>query len=102
MKTETETRLIDYGHPMHMRMFSDEGNMRVHEATSRIIWDGLRCLFSRRELQREIRSRIGEIEEAHGEVFDTEVRGAIAARINKELCEPMKWIKIDYFFDDEA
>ena len=36
----------------------------------------------------------------YGEIFDTEVRGAIAARLNRELLKPMRWQQIDYFFDD--
>lgn len=98
--TETEIRLIDIGHPMYMGMFTDEGNMLVHEATSRVVWDGMSGAFQRRYLQGTIRERLNEIERTHGEVYDTEVRSAVAARINKELCEPMKWIQIDYFFDD--
>jgi hypothetical protein len=36
----------------------------------------------------------------HTEIYDTDVRMKIAARINRELLIPMKWQQIDYFFDD--
>lgn len=98
---ETKTRIVEFGHPLYMGMFSDDGNMMVFEATSDIICAGVRGSLKRPGLRDRIENSLKDIEEFHGEAFDTEVRSAVAARINKELCVPMKWIKIDYFFDDE-
>lgn len=98
---ETEFRLIDHEHPLYMGMFTDEGNVRVVNMVNRLILQAASGAFQRRDLQTVLRSAMDTLESENcSEIYDTEVRSAIAARINKELCLPMGWIQIDGFFDD--
>lgn len=97
---KTDTRIINHGHPLYMGMFSDEGNILVADVVNSLIRHAIRGHFQRPALRDEINLRLKEIETFHGEVYDTEVRMAVARRLNAELCVPMGWVQIDYFFDD--
>lgn len=101
MKTETELRIIDHEHPLYMAMFTDEGNIQVHNMVNILILEATRGEFMRHELQRVLRDAMDRLEKnGYREIYDTEVRMKIAARLNRELLAPMKWQQIDYFFED--
>lgn len=101
MTTKTELRIIGHGHPLYMGMFTDEGNIQVHNMVNLLILEATRGEFMRHELQANLRQAMDILEKnGYSEIYDTEVRGAIANRINRELLVPMKWQKIDGFFDD--
>lgn len=101
MKTETELRIIDHEHPLYMAMFSDEANIQVHNMVNILILEATRGEFMRHELQRVLRDAMDILaRNGYDEIYDTEVRMAIAKRLNQELLVPMKWTQIDYFFDD--
>jgi hypothetical protein len=98
---KTELRIIDHEHPLYMGMFTDEGNIQVHNMVNLLILEGTRSEFERRELQDVLRGAMETLSSnGYDEIFDTEVRMAIAKRLNAELLLPMKWQPIDYFFDD--
>lgn len=98
---ETKLRIIDHEHPLYMGMFTDEGNIQVSNMVNLIILQATRGEFMRHELQDTIRQDMKILtNNGYDEIFDTEVRMAIAKRLNGELLVPMKWQQIDYFFDD--
>ena len=98
---KTKLRIVDHEHPLYMGMFTDEGNIQVTNMVNILIMEALRGEFMRHELQQVLRQAMSILEKnGYGEIFDTEVRGAIAARLNRELLKPMRWQQIDYFFDD--
>jgi hypothetical protein len=98
---KTELQIIDHEHPLYMSMFTDEGNIQVSNMVNILIMEALRGEFMRHELQQFLRQAMDILEKnGYGEIFDTEVRMAIAKRLNRELLVPMKWMQIDYFFDD--
>lgn len=104
MKTDIDTdlRIIGAGHPLYMSMFTDEGNIQVANMVNIFILEALRGEFMRHELQVNLRRAMDNLaKNGYDEIYDTEVRSAIASRLNKELLVPMKWARIDYFFDDE-
>ena len=98
---KTDLRIINHEHPLYMGMFTDEGNIQVFNMVNMIIYEALHGEFMRHEL-RGILTRDMQIlvQNNYTEIFDTEVRSAIAERLNRELLVPMKWAKIDYFLDD--
>lgn len=102
MNTETELRIINHEHPLYMAMFTDEGNIQVYNMVNIFILEALRGEFMRYELQDNLRRDMHILAAQNGyeEIFDTEVRMAIAKRLNRELLVPMKWQQIDYFFHD--
>lgn len=101
MNTETELRIIDHKHPLYMGMFTDEGNIQVHNMINILILEALRGEFMRHELQSNLRSAMSILSSnGYDEIEDTEVRIAIVKRLNRELLVPMKWMQIDYFFED--
>lgn len=101
MKTIDDQRIIEHEHPLYMAMFTDEGNIQVHNMVNILILEATRGEFERRELQANIRSAMDILEKnGYTEIYDTEVRIKIAQRLNRELLIPMKWQQIDYFFDD--
>lgn len=103
MKTgiETKFRIIDHEHPLYMAMFTDEGNIQVYNMVNIFILEALRGEFMRHELQSRLRGDMDRLEKnGYTEIYDTEVRSKIAARLNRELLAPMKWQQIDYFFED--
>ena len=98
---KTEFRVITHEHPLYMGMFTDEGNIQVHNMVNLLILEGLRGEYMRHELQDVINRDMHILaQNGYGEIFDTEVRMKIAARLNRELLVPMKFQQIDYFFDD--
>lgn len=98
---KTELRIIDHEHPLYMGMFTDEGNIQVHNMVNLLILEATRGEFMRHELQDALRRDMLILERNdYTEIFDTEVRMAIAKRLNRELLVPMKWQQIDYFFED--
>jgi hypothetical protein len=98
---KTDFRIIDHTHPLYMGMFTDEGNIQVSNMVNIIIYEALRGEFMRHELHDVLRRDMQILSEnGYTEIFDTDVRIVIAARLNKELLVPMKWAKIDHFFDD--
>ena len=98
---KTELRIIDHEHPLYMGMFTDEGNIQVHNMVNLLILEATRGEFMRHELQDALRRDMLILEQnGYTEIFDTEVRMAIAKRLNRELLVPMKWQQIDYFFED--
>lgn len=98
---KTDFRVITHGHPLYMGMFTDEGNIQVANMVNLIILEATRGEFMRHELQ-DIINRDMHILAQNGytEIFDTDVRMVIAARLNLELLDQMGWKKIDYFFED--
>lgn len=101
MTVSTKFRIIEYGHPLHMGMFTDEGNIQVYNMVNLIILEATRGEFMRHELQDTLnRDMHILVQNGYTEIFDTEVRMQIAQRLNRELLIPMKWQQIDYFFDD--
>jgi len=101
VKTETELRIIDHEHPLYMSMFTDEGNIQVHNMVNILILEATRGEFTRRDLQTVLREAMDRlVKNGYDEIYDTEVRSKIAARLNRELLAPMGWVQIDYFFDD--
>jgi hypothetical protein len=98
---KTQTRIIDHTHPLYMGMFTDEGNIQVSNMVNIIIYEAVQGEFTRHELQ-DVLNRDMQILSQNGydEVFDTDVRIKITARLNKELLAPMKWVGIDHFFED--
>lgn len=99
---KTELRIIDHEHPLYMGMFTDEGNIQVHNMVNLLILEGTRGDFMRHELYDTLNRDMHILaQNGYDEIFDTEVRMAIAKRLNRELLVPMKWARIDYFFDDE-
>jgi hypothetical protein len=103
MTTKTDLKIIDYGHPLYMSMFTDEGNIQVSTMVNTLIYEIVKYPNSwhRQNLQTQLRDDMETLYEAgYTEIFDTEVRMAIAKRLNEELLVPMKWQKIDYFFED--
>ncbi len=100
---KTDTRIIEHGHPLYMGMFTDEGNILVANAVNLLIYNAITGEMKRTQLRESIEHLFTFMTETgYGEVYDTEVRAAVAARLNKELCKPMGWVGIDYFFDDES
>jgi len=98
---KTDFRIIDHTHPLYMGMFTDEGNIQVHNMVNILILEATRGEFARHQLQDVLRRDMHILEQnGYTEIFDTEVRMAIAKRLNLELLTPMKWTHIDYFFDD--
>lgn len=98
---KTDFRIIDHEHPLYMGMFTDEGNIQVYNMVNIFILEALRGEFRRHELQDNLRQAMNIlVRNGYDEIFDTEVRMAIAKRLNGELLKPMKWQQIDYFFDD--
>ena len=98
---KTDLRIIEYGHPLYMGMFTDEGNIQVHNMVNLLILEATRGEFMRHELSDVLRRDMKILaQNGYDEIFDTEVRMAIAKRLNAELLLPMKWQPIDYFFDD--
>jgi hypothetical protein len=98
---KTDLRIINHEHPLYMGMFTDEGNIQVHNMVNILILEATRGEFMRHELQRVLRDAMDRLERnGYTEIYDTDVRMKIAARINRELLIPMKWQQIDYFFDD--
>lgn len=101
MKTETKLRIIDHEHPLYMGMFTDEGNIQVHNMINIFILEALRGEFRRRELRENLEQAMDILDRnGYSEIYDTEVRMKIAKRLNLELLKPMKWQQIDYFFND--
>ena len=98
---KTDLRIIDHEHPLYMAMFTDEGNIQVHNMVNLLILEATRGEFMRHELQ-DVLNRDMHIlaQNGYGEIFDTDVRMRIAKRLNLELLIPMKWAQIDYFFED--
>lgn len=98
---KTDLRIIEYGHPLYMGMFTDEGNIQVHNMVNLLILEATRGEFERRELQDVLRGAMETLSSnGYDEINDTEVRMKIAQRLNRELLMPMKWQQIDYFFVD--
>jgi hypothetical protein len=98
---KTEVRIVEHEHPLYMGMFTDEGNIQVHNMVNILILEALRGEFERRELQEQLRGAMDTlVSNGYDEIYDTMVREKIAARLNRELLAPMKWQQIDYFFDD--
>lgn len=98
---KTDFRLIDHEHPLYMAMFTDEGNIQVHNMVNILILEAARGEFMRHELQTVLRQAMDILEKnGYTEIFDTEVRMKIAARLNRELLAPIGWVQMDYFFDD--
>lgn len=98
---KTELRIIDHEHPLYMGMFTDEGNIQVHNMVNLLILEGTRGDFMRHELYDTLNRDMHILaQNGYDEIFDTEVRMAIAKRLNREFLVPMKWMQIDYFFDD--
>lgn len=98
---KTDLRIIEYGHPLYMGMFTDEGNIQVHNMVNLLILEATRGEFMRHELQDVLRRDMHILaQNGYDEIHDTEVRMAIAKRLNAELLLPMKWQQIDYFFED--
>lgn len=98
---KTDFKIIDHEHPLYMSMFTDEGNIQVHNMVNILIMEALRGEFMRHELQDTLRQAMNVLSSnGYTEIFDTEVRAAISSRLNRELLLPMKWQPIDYFFDD--
>lgn len=101
MSTKTDFRIINHEHPLFMSMFTDRGNIQVSNMVNIFIYEALNGMFQRHELQEFLRDDMQTLYDAgYTEIFDTEVRMAIAKRLNEELLVPMKWQQIDYFFDD--
>lgn len=101
MKIETEVRIIEHEHPLYMGMFTDEGNIQVHNMVNILIYEAVRGEFQRTQLQDVLRRDMHILEQnGYTEIFDTDVRMRIAKRLNEELLGPLKWTYIDYFFDD--
>lgn len=99
--TKTDLRIIQHDHPLYMGMFTDDGNIHVHNMVNLLILEAVRGEFMRHELQETLRRNMDSLEKyGFTEIYDTDVRMKIAARINRELLIPMKWQQIDYFFDD--
>ena len=100
METKSK-QVINYTHPLYMNMFTDEGNIQVHNMVNIIILEATRGEFSRTELRSVLDESMSVLNKSgYSEVYDTEVRMSIAARLNRELLIPMKWVEINYFFDD--
>jgi hypothetical protein len=98
---KTDFRIIDHEHPLYMSMFSDEANIQVYNMVNILILEATRGEFARRDLQTVLREAMDGLEKnGYTEIYDTEVRMKIAARLNRELLAPMGWVQIDYFFDD--
>lgn len=98
---KTEVRIVEHEHPLYMGMFTDEGNIQVHNMINILILEALRGEFQRRELQEQLRGAMDTlVKNGYDEIYDTMVREKIAARLNRELLAPMKWQQIDYFFED--
>ena len=98
---KTDLKIIDHAHPLYMSMFTDEGNVQVYNMINLIILEATRGEFMRHELSDVLRKDMENLViNGYDEIFDTEVRMAIAKRLNEELLVPMKWQQIDYFFDD--
>lgn len=98
---KTDLKIIDHEHPLYMSMFTDEGNIQVTNMVNILIMEALRGEFMRHELQEALRQAMNIlVNNGYEEIFDTEVRMAIAKRLNEELLVSMKWQKIDYFFED--
>lgn len=101
MTVQTDFRIIEHGHPLYMGMFTDEGNIQVHNMVNILILEATRGEFMRHQLQPVLRQAMDRLEKnGYTEIYDTDVRMKIAARLNRELLAPMKWTQIDYFFDD--
>lgn len=101
MKTIDDQRIIEHKHPLYMGMFTDDGNIQVHNMINLLIMEATRGEFERRELQTVLKRDMDNLEKnGYTEIYDTEVRMRIAGRLNHELLIPMKWQQIDYFFDD--
>ena len=103
MTTKTDLSIIDYGHPLYMSMFTDEGNIQVSTMVNTLIFEIVKHpnVWHRHNVINQLKEDMETLYEAgYTEVFDTEVRMAIAKRLNEELLVPMKWAQIDYFFDD--
>lgn len=100
--TKTDVKIIDHNHPLYMSMFTDEGNIQVYNMVNLLILEATRGEFMRHELYDTLNRDMHILaQNGYDEIFDTEVRMAIAKRLNEELLVPMKWARIDYFFDDE-
>lgn len=98
---KTEVKIIDHNHPLYMSMFTDEGNIQVYNMVNLLILEATRGEFMRHELYDTLNRDMHILaQNGYDEIFDTEVRMAIAKRLNEELLVPMKWQQIDYFFDD--
>lgn len=98
---KTGLRIIDRTHPLYMGMFTDEGNIQVSNMVNIIIYEAVQGEFMRHELQNVLNRDMQILSQnGYSEIFDTDVRSKIAARLNKELLTPMKWVGIDYFFED--
>lgn len=100
---KTTLRIINHEHPLYMSMFTDEGDIQAFNMVNIIIYEAVQGEFERHELQ-DVLNRDMHIlaQNGYDEIFDTEVRSKIAARLNRELLVPMKWQQIDYFFEDVA
>jgi hypothetical protein len=98
---KTKLRIITNEHPLYMGMFTDEGNIQASNMVNIIIYEAVQAEFERHELQ-DVLNRDMHILSQSGyyEIFDTDVRSKIAARLNHELLIPLKWQQIDYFFED--
>ena len=101
MKTIDDQRIIEHEHPLYMAMFTDEGNIQVHNMVNIMIYEAVRGEFQRTQLQEVLRRDMQILaQNGYDEIFDTDVRMRIAKRLNEELLGPLKWTYIDYFFDD--
>lgn len=98
---KTEVRIIEHEHPLYMGMFTDEGNIQVHNMVNIIIYEAVRGEFLRPQLREVLDNAMRTLVDAgYDEIYDTDVRMRIAKRLNQELLGPAKWTYIDYFFDD--
>lgn len=100
---KTDLRIINQEHPLYMGMFTDEGNIQVHNMINLLILEATRGEFMRHELQDVLRRDMEVLmKNGYYEVDDTDVCMHIARRLNRELLIPMKWKTIDHFFEDWA
>lgn len=98
---DTDNQVIRVFDEFYMGMFTDRGNMAVYKMVLDIAIDAFEGSLNRRDLQKRIEKDRKALEAAgYGEVFDTEPRMAIASRVNKIVCKPMKWQGIDNWLDD--
>lgn len=103
MKTENTDRIIEFGHPNYMSMFTDAGNLAVVGMCNKIALDASSGLLSRKYLSTRIERDSKTLESnGYGEVFDTVVRAAIRDKINREVCAPKKWLLLDYWLEDNS
>ena len=98
---DTTIRMIEFGHPNYMSMFTDEGNLAVVDMCNKIALDVSSGILTRKQMSARIeRDRKALESKGYGEVFDTEVRASIRNKINTEVCLPEMWKLLDYWLED--